>query len=130
MKAGRPVPSQVNGEFRFDRGPASPTEIRQIPDAGPKLLDELFALRPGAVAVEPDLPETTFYVMTVVDRKPASYAALMGPTGSFTTYASEARNEAMRKNYAEGMAQLREQANYKETQVGALIEGADEGSSE
>ncbi len=81
LKSGMPVPSQVNGEFRFERGPATPTELRQIPEAGPNLLDALFALKAGEVAVAPDLPETSFYVMTLDKRHPVSYMALMGPSG-------------------------------------------------
>ena len=130
LKSGMPVPSQVAGEFRFERGPATPTEIRQIPEAGPKLLDSLFARKAGEVAVEPDRPETTFYVMALDSRQPASYMALMGPSGAFATFGSETRLDVMRKSYTEGMARLREQAKYKETRVGTLVEEAAEGSSE
>ena len=130
LKSGMPVPSQVNGEFRFERGPATPTELRQIPEAGPNLLDALFALKAGEVAVAPDLPETSFYVMTLDRRQPVSYMALMGPTGSFSTYGNETRMELMRKSFTEGMARLREQANFKETRVGGLLDGTDPAASE
>ncbi len=38
--------------------------------------------------------------------------------------------EVMRKSFTDGMARLREQANYKETQVGGLLDGTDHGASE
>ena len=130
LQPGMPIPPQFPGEFRFQRGPAGPTELRQIPEAGPNLLDAMFALKAGDVAVSPDRPETTFYVMTLDRRDPVSYMALMGPSGAFADYGSETQTELLRKSYTEGMLRLREQANFKETQVGALTEGADEASSE
>ncbi len=125
LQPGMPIPPQFPGEFRFQRGPASPSEIRQIPEAGPVLLDAMFALKAGEVAVGPDRPETTFYVMTLDKRNPVSYMALMGPSGAFADYGSETQTELLRKGYTEGMARLRDQANYKETKVGALTEEAD-----
>ena len=130
LKSGMPVPSMVNGEPRFERGPATPTDLRQIPDAGPKLLDALFALKAGQVAVEPDKPETTFYVLTLDRKTPVRYMALMGPSGAFSTYGSETRMETMRRSYTDGMAQLRDEAKYKETKVGDLLEGKEDGASE
>jgi hypothetical protein len=108
LKPGMPIPSQ----FQFRRGPATLTEIPQIPEAGPALIDSLFALKPGEVAVEPDLPKSTYYVMTLDRRDPVSFMALMGPNGSMASYWSETRMEVMRKAYTEGMARLREQAGY------------------
>ena len=130
LKSGMPVPSQVNGEFRFERGPATPAEIPQIPEAGPKLLDALFALKPGAVAVEPDQPETSFYVMTLDHKTPVRYMALMGPSGAFSSYGNETRLEVMRKSYTDGMARLREEARFKETKVGDLLEGSEDAAAE
>lgn len=130
MKAGMSIPSELLGESRFERGPATPTEIRQIPEASTRLLDEMFALKPGEVAVEPDKPETTFYVLTLDGRKPVPYAALMGPSGAFSLYGIEAQREAMRQNFASGMAHLREQAKYKETKVGGLLADGDEAATE
>jgi hypothetical protein len=112
LKAGMPVPTQFGGQFRFDRGPATPTEIRQVPDASPALIDALFALKPGDVAVEPDLPKSTYYVLTLDKREPVSYMALMGPNGSLAGYWRETQDSVMRKAYREGMTRLREQAGY------------------
>ena len=97
LKPGMPIPSQFGGQFRFQRGPATLTELPQIPEAGPPLLDSLFALKPGEVAVEPDLPKTTYYVMTLDKRDPVSYMALMGPNGSLAAYRSETQDEMLRK---------------------------------
>ena len=113
LTPGMPIPSQFNGQFRFQRGPAKPTEIRQIPDASPALIETLFALKPGEVAVEPDLPKTTYYVLTLEKRDPISYMALMGPDGSLASYWGETQMDVMRKAYDEGMVRLREQAGYK-----------------
>lgn len=130
LKPGMPIPSQFEGELRFQRGPASPAEFTQIPNAGEPLIDAMFALKPGEVAVEPDQPETTFYVLTLDRRVPANYAALMGPIGSFGDYGSETRLAIMQKSYTEGLVRLREQANYKETRVGGLLDGTDEKAGE
>ena len=88
------------------------------------------ALKAGEVAVEPDKPETTFYVLTLDRKTPVKYMALMGPAGAFSSYGSEARTEVMRRSYTDGMARLRDEAKYKETKVGDLLEGKEEGESE
>ena len=121
LKPGIPIPSQFAGQFRMERGPATPAEFTQIPKAGEPLIDAMFALKPGEVAVEPDVPETTFYVLTLDRRSPVSYQSLMGPMGAFTDYGGETRLDLMRKSYADGMTRLRELANYKETKIGDLI---------
>ena len=79
LKPGLPVPSQFGGQFRFQRGPATPTEFSEIRQAGQTLIDALFALKPGEVAVEPDQPRSTYYVLTLEKRDPVSFMALMGP---------------------------------------------------
>ena len=121
LKPGIPIPSQFAGQFRMERGPATPADFIQIPQAGEPLIDAMFGLKPGDVAVEPDEPETTYYVLTLDRRSPVSYQSLMGPMGAFTDYGGETRLATMRKSYADGMTRLRELANYKETKVGDLI---------
>ena len=130
LKPGMPTPSQVNGQFRFDRGPASPTAIPELPEAGPVLIDALFALRPGQVAVEPNQPETAYFVATLDRRDVVPFSALMGPLGAFADYGNETRTELLRKGYTAGMTRLRELAHYKETKVGELVEGKSDGSTE
>jgi hypothetical protein len=110
---GISIPSQFPGQARFERGPASLTALTEIPEAGPDLIDTLFALKPGEVAVKPDLPEATYYTMALDHRDPVSYTALMGPGGSLISYWRETQMEIMRKSYADGMTRLRAQAGYK-----------------
>ena len=113
FKPGMPVPSQFPGQFRFQRGPATLTDLREVPEAGEALVDALFALKPGAVAVQADRPRRTYYVMALDRREPIRYDALMGPNGMLASYWSETQMEVMRKSYAEGMTRLRDQAGYK-----------------
>ena len=113
LKPGMPIPSQVNGQFRFDRGPATPTDLVEIRMAGETLLDSLFALKPGEVAVEADQPQENYYVLTLDKRDPVPFMALMGPNGSHASYRRETQEEAFRKAYGDGMARLREQAGYR-----------------
>ena len=113
LKPGMPVPSQFGGQFRFQRGPATPTDLLEIARAGQPLIDGLFALKPGEVAVEPDQPQANYYVLTLEKRDPVSFMALMGPNGSLASYRNETQEETFRKSYGEGMERLREQAGYK-----------------
>ena len=121
LKPGMPVPSQVAGQFRFDRGPATPAEFSQIPKASEPLINAMFDLKPGEVTVQPDIPETTYYVLTLDGRSPVSYQSLMGPMGAFADYGDETRLTIMRQSYTDGMTRLRELAKFKETKVGDLL---------
>ena len=112
LKPGMPIPSQFGGQFRFQRGPATPVDLTEIRQAGQPLIDALFGLKPGEVAVEPDQPKSTYYVLTLQKRDPVSFMALMGPNGSLASYRTETETEVLRKAYGEGMARLREQAGY------------------
>jgi len=130
MKAGMPIPSQSSGQFRFERGPATLADFPQLPQAGQALIDAMFALKPGEVAVEPDRPKSTYYALALEKREPVSYAALMGPNGSLAGYWSETQMEILRRSYAEGMARLRESANLKETVAAAEDAEPDAGHSD
>ena len=113
LKPGMPIPPQFMSQFRMQRMPPTPTDLPQVPDAGPTFIESLFALKPGQVAVEPDLPQGTYYVMALDKRDPVSYMALMGPNGSLAGYWSETQMDVMRKAYSEGMSRLRDQAGFK-----------------
>jgi hypothetical protein len=113
FKQGMPIPSRFGGQFPFERGPATPTDLPAIQMAGQPLLDTLFALKHGEVAVEADQPQGTYYVMTLEKRDAVPFMALMGPNGSLASYRRETQEEIFRKAYGEGMARLREQAGYK-----------------
>ena len=130
MQSGMLMPPMPDSGFQSQRTPAVPSEILQIPNAGADLLDSMFALKAGEVAVKPDAPETTYYVIALDDRKPAGFLALMGPNGAYANYDSETRTELIRKSYADGIARLREQANFKETKIGAAIEEGVPGATE
>jgi hypothetical protein len=113
LKPGMPVPSRFGGQFTFERGPATPTELIEIRMAGQTLVDALFDLKPGEVAVEADQPQENYYVMALDKRDPVPFMALMGPNGSLASYRRETQEEIFRKAYGEGMARLREQAGYR-----------------
>jgi peptidyl-prolyl cis-trans isomerase D len=110
---GQPIPSQYPGLIPSSRGPSVASEIRQIPLAGSALFDALFGLKPGEVEVEPDLPQTTYYVMALENRQPVTYQSFFGPNGSYASYRGETERSLFRKAYTEGMERLREQAGYK-----------------
>ncbi len=122
MKQGMPIPPQFPGQFQFQRGPATLAEFREIPEAGPALIDAIFALKPGQVAVQSDRPEASYYAIALEKRDPISYSALMGPNGSMAGYWSETQMEVMRKGFAEGLARLRDQAGLKMTVNAALLD--------
>ncbi len=113
LQPGPEIPSQHPGLIPGRRGPAVLTEIRQIPNAGTAILDSMFSLRPGDVAVETDLPQSTYYVIALEQRQPVTYQSLMGPTGSLASYQGETEGNVFRKAVTEGMERLRTQAGYK-----------------
>jgi hypothetical protein len=107
------LPSRYPDLLPPQRGSAVPSEITQIPMAGETILDKLFALKPGDVEVEPNLPQNTYYVMALERRVPVSYQALMGPNGLLSSYRNETQRTQMIKSYKEAMDRLREQAGFK-----------------
>jgi hypothetical protein len=113
LKRGMPIPSRSGGQYNFEFGPPTPTDLIEIKMAGQPLLDTLFALKPGEVAIEPDQPRENYYVLTLDKRDPVPFMTLMGPNGSLASYRRETQEEMMRKSYTEGMERLREQAGYR-----------------
>ncbi len=105
LQPGLPLP----GRF-LDNAPATPTEITQMPNAGPELRDAFFGLSDGEVSVAPNAPETVYYVMTVGKRFPASFSNLYAPTGDFFRYRNEAMGDAIMKRDEQWMNQLRADA--------------------
>ncbi|MFO0907921.1 MAG: hypothetical protein U0794_06085 [Isosphaeraceae bacterium] len=97
------------GRF-LENGPATPSEISQLPQAGPALRDAYFDLTEGSVAVAPNQPQTIYYTLTLNRRIPATFATLYAPNGDFVRYRNEALMEA-RKSFEENMmAELRTKA--------------------
>lgn len=105
LQPGFPLP----GRF-LENTPATPTEIPQIPNAGPTLRNAFFGLSDGEVEVAPNASETTYYVLTVEKRLPASFATLYAPTGDFFRFRNEAMGDAIMKRDEQWMNQLRAEA--------------------
>jgi peptidyl-prolyl cis-trans isomerase D len=105
MQPGFPM-----GPPYYQSGPATPTEISQIPKVTEGFRDAYFGLEPGQVAVEPNQPKDTFYVMTLERRIPATFATLFAPNGDYIRYQREAQTQAMQERDQEWMKRLRAQA--------------------
>ncbi|MFO0954476.1 MAG: hypothetical protein U0835_25615 [Isosphaeraceae bacterium] len=101
------------GRF-FENGPATPSEIPQIPAASEDLRDKYFSLQEGQVAVAPDQPKKVYYVMALNRRIPASFAALYAPNGDYFRYKNEVFSTAVRTNEQAWMRQLRAEAKLPE----------------
>jgi peptidyl-prolyl cis-trans isomerase D len=108
LQPGFPLPGMM-----FQNGPPTLTEIPQVPYAGPELRDAYFGLEPGAVAVAPNQPKTTYYVLTLNDRLRASFATLYAPNGDYFRYQREAQEDAFRHREEDQMRRLRDQAGLK-----------------
>jgi hypothetical protein len=105
MQPGFPIPGQM-----FQNGPPTLTEFPEIPYAGDTLRDTYFGLEPGSVAVAPNQPKTIYYVLTLNDRIPATFATLYAPNGEYLRYQREAMVEAQRRRDEEWMSRLRADA--------------------
>ena len=108
LQPGLPLPGRM-----YDNGPATPSEIPQIPMAGPALRDAYFGLTDGAVVVAPNQPQTIYYTLTLDRRIPATFASLYAPNGDLYRYRSEVFEEALRKHEDQWMKELRAQAGLK-----------------
>jgi hypothetical protein len=127
LQPGPIIPSR--SPLGMDRGPAVQTEIRDIRQASPAFMDALFALKPGEVVVEPDLPESTYYVVALENRQPVPYQILMGQNGALSSYWGETITETRRKTREEAMTRLREQAGYKPEKYENLDKNRDDDES-
>jgi peptidyl-prolyl cis-trans isomerase D len=105
MQPGFPLPGQF-----FQTGPPIPTEIAKIPNPGQALRDAYFGLEPGTVAVAPNQPKDTYYVLTLAERIPATFAALYAPNGDYIRYQREALTQAAQTQQQQVMNRLRVQA--------------------
>ncbi|WP_422930611.1 hypothetical protein [Singulisphaera sp. PoT] len=105
LQPGYPIPGQY-----FQTGPPTETPIPQVTMPGKAFRDAYFGLEPGTVAVAPNEPQTTYYVLTLETRIPASFAALYSPNGEYFRYRNEAQTEYLRQRTDEWMSQLRSEA--------------------
>ena len=104
------VVNPVPGQFR---GAPRPGELPEFPGAGPALRDAIFGLADKAVAVAPDLPESTFYVLAVHQRLPANFKDLYAPFSERSTLEMRAFQEANARRSASWMSWLRDKAGLK-----------------
>jgi hypothetical protein len=108
LQPGLPLPGRY-----FESGPPTPTEIPQIPGAGPEIRDAYFGLGDGEVAVAPNEPKTVYYTMALDRRVEASFAVLFAPNGDYPRYRNEAAHAAIERRDTEWMNELRAQAGLK-----------------
>lgn len=105
MQPGFAIPGQM-----FQNGPPTLTEFPEIPYAGDTLRDAYFGLEPGGVAVAPNQPKTVYYVLTLKERIPATFAMLFAPNGEYLRFQREARIKAQRRRDEDWMGRLRADA--------------------
>jgi peptidyl-prolyl cis-trans isomerase D len=95
---------------RFDPQPPQETPVPEVPHAGEAFRSAYFALQPGTVAVAPNQPKTTYFVLAADHREPATFAALYAPNGDEFRYKMMAREQAGRLLVDHWMDWLRQQA--------------------
>lgn len=97
----------------YELPPVVESQIPNVPLAGDAFRDAYFDLQPGAAAVAPDKPRSSFYVMTLDRREPATFAKLYAPYGDERRYRGLAFEEAAKEQSQHWMALLRQQAGLK-----------------
>lgn len=105
LQPGMPLPGRI-----FENGPATPTEIPQLPAAGEALRDAYFDLGEGQVAVAANEPKTVYYTMTLDRRIPATFTALYAPNGDLYRYQTEVFEETLKAHDESWMDALRAKA--------------------
>jgi len=108
LEPGMMIPGR---NFQF--GPPTKAELRQIPKASDSLREALFDLKPGQVAVEADVPKSTYYVMTLDNREPASFSGLYGVVAMPIPYQEDAFSKARLADEMSRMTDLRARAGLK-----------------
>ncbi len=105
MVMGMPIPGRG---LQF--APPAKSELHEIPKASDELRDAMFSLKTGEVAVGSDLPKSTYYVVTLDKRDPATFSGLYGLTGMPMLYQSDAMRKAFEDDGDHRMAGLRAKA--------------------
>ena len=108
-KQSRIVPSQF---YVLTETPED-TPIPDVLYPGDAFRDAFFDLKPGAIATAANQPRTTYYVMALEKREPATFTALYAPYGDQRRYEGSAQNEAGRKLAEEWMNWLRQKAGLR-----------------
>ena len=102
-----PIPGQFGG------GAPRPAELPEFPKAGAALRDAIYSLADKAVAVAPDQPESTYYVLAVHQRLPARFTDLYAPFSERPMLEMRALQEANARRSASWIGYLRERAGMK-----------------
>ncbi|MDR3635976.1 MAG: hypothetical protein P4L84_19395 [Isosphaeraceae bacterium] len=97
-------------QLSFMQPEPTPTDLPQLPHAGTALRDALFGLKDGAVAVAPNEPKTTYYVLTLKNRVPAKLDTLYAPNGDYFLYQRLTLNNHYQKLVEQWMSELRADA--------------------
>jgi peptidyl-prolyl cis-trans isomerase D len=97
----------------FEPSPVTETPIPEVSHPGEAFRDTYFGLRKGEVEVAVNQPKTVYYVLTEDRREPATFAALYSPNSDEFRYKAMARETAARRQDAQWMGWLRQQAGLK-----------------
>ncbi|MGC8639600.1 MAG: hypothetical protein ACP5XB_06940 [Isosphaeraceae bacterium] len=97
----------------YELPPVVETQIPNVPLAGDDFRDAYFDLQPNVPAVASNKPKTSYYVMTLDRREPATFAKLYAPYSDERRYRSLAVEEAVKTQSEHWMAHLRQQAGLK-----------------
>jgi len=98
---------------RFEMEPPQESPVPEVAHAGEAFRETYFSLQPGSIAVAPNQPKTVYYVMSLDQREPATFAALYAPNGDEFRYNMPAREQASRQLVDHWMGWLRQQAGLK-----------------
>jgi peptidyl-prolyl cis-trans isomerase D len=97
----------------YEPAPIVETQIAEAPHAGEAFRDKYFGLRAGSVTVAPNQPKTSYYVLTLDRREPATFTALYAPNSDEYRYRGMAREKAAKHQDDQWMGWLRRQAGLK-----------------
>jgi hypothetical protein len=97
----------------YELPPVVETQIPEVPLAGDAFRDAFFDLQPDSPAVAPNKPRTSFYVMTLDRREPATFAKLYAPYSDELRYRRLAYEQASKQQSDQWITRLREQAGLK-----------------
>jgi hypothetical protein len=84
--------------------------IPDVPFAGDAFRDAFFGLQPGSIATAANQPRTTFYVLALDKREPATFTAFYAPYGEQQSYDQTTKIQAGRQLVEEWMKSLRKKA--------------------
>jgi peptidyl-prolyl cis-trans isomerase D len=97
----------------YEPAPVVETQIPDVPHAGEGFREAYFGLHSGSVAIAPNQPKTTYYVLTLDRREPATFTALYAPSSDEYRYRGMARDKAAKHQDEQWMGWLRRQAGLK-----------------